>query len=124
MIKKTVKVKIINMKYDKNDHLFMMKVKDIEKGEDITFAISADDFGIPQGFQEDVIIQFCEDMKGKEKNLHIEVEGSSIKDAERDETGSILPNEMRKLHDELDNYAVDKIVNKLNKEDLDGNNED
>lgn len=116
-----MKVKILEMEYKQDGHLFMMKVKNIAEDKEMTFAISADDFGIPKGFPIEAIQQFCSDMRGKEKNLHIQIEGSSIKDLKRDEQGCVLPGEMEKMHGELDRYSVDKIINNL---DIEENNED
>lgn len=67
------------MKYEKEDHIFIMDVLDIDRNSVVSFAMRAEDFGIPKKMAVDlplhivkIMDNFCEEMKGKEKNLFIE----------------------------------------------------
>ena len=113
MKKVEVKVKIIEMTYKKENHLFLMKVVDIEKNQDVTFAISGDDFGLPPDVPQNLIDQFCKDMQGKEKNLHIETDDTTIKDLSKDGNNPLSPEEIQKVHNNMNKYPIDQVMNML-----------
>ena len=76
---KEVRVKILDMTYDKDNNLFQMKIEElVGDNKQVTLAVSGRDFGITQDVPEELAQQFCEAMKGKEKNLHIERDNSGI----------------------------------------------
>ena len=68
---KEVKVKILDMEYDEEEKIFIMRVFNTIKQEEVELAIRASDFGISSIVPIDTINYFCEQMKGKEKNLII-----------------------------------------------------
>lgn len=110
-MKKEVKVKILNMTYNEENHLFQLYVKDVEEGNEAIFAIRATDWGIPYETPSDMLEQFCKDMTGKEKNLFIELDTTSTENARRDSEGKIPPDEMDRLYDNLYEYPINEIVN-------------
>ena len=79
-----IRAKILNIIYNKENNLFKLTLKDIDKDKSAYIAIKGTDWGITPDVPEDIINQFCEEMKGKEKNLFIEVDNLSI---ERGEDG-------------------------------------
>ena len=87
-----------------------MKVENIKKKEQVVLAIKGKDWGVTKDVPEDIITNFCEEMIGKEKNLFIKVDESSIRDAKKDET------KINKINDDLNNYPVREIIKNLHKE--------
>jgi len=120
-----VKVKILDMTYDMENNLFQMHIEElVGKHEKIVLAVDGTDFGITKDFPVKLVEQFCQDMKGKEKNLHIQKDCSSIRDAKRNEEGKISQTEMERINQRVDSYPINKIMNNLNselKEDVDEN---
>lgn len=107
---KPVKVKILDMEYDRDNNLFKMRVRDIQKEEEVIFAIKGTDWEIYSDIPEDVVNQFCEDMRGKEKNLFIEIDSSSIKDVNRNKEGGISEEGMNEINSNLDRYPINEIM--------------
>lgn len=110
MEKKSIKVEILDMKYEKEDHIFIMDVLDMDRDEKITFAMRAEDFGISRDMvlplHSEVIKKFCKEMKGKEKNLFIEEEiykGYSDKPSKA---------EVEKLQEDMDRYPYKELIRK------------
>ena len=93
-----VKVKIIKITYDKENNLFQLLVNNLDLNKQAILAIKGTDWGILPDYPEDVIEQFCKDMTGKEKNLHIEVDETSIKDVKKDEEGEMIQEDMNKIN--------------------------
>ena len=112
-MKKEIKVKISNMTYDSDNNLFQLYIKDLEGGNEAIFGIKGTDWGITSDVPIEIISQFCKDMIGREKNLCVEVDNTSILGTERDENGKILTSEMDKLHQNLNNYPINEIMNNI-----------
>ena len=108
-MERKVKVEILDMKYDTTNNLFQMKVKELEKGDEIVFAIRGTDFGITPDVPIEIINNFCQDMKGKEKNLFIEIDRSSIKDAERDKDNKVNQEDINNITSKIDDYPVREV---------------
>lgn len=112
MSEKPQKVKIMKMTYDKEDHLFIMKVKNMVKEEEVDFAIRAEDFGINKDIPIEIINNFCVDMEGKEKNLIINRERSKMVEIYKRNKGELSEREVEKLHSDLDKYPYKELVKK------------
>lgn len=110
-MKKETRVKITNMTYNKDNHLFQLYVIDLGDNKEAIFAVKGTDWGIPPGTPDDLIKQFCEDMTGKEKNLFIEMDKTSTETAEKDSEGNIPLGEMNKLYEHLYNYPINEMIN-------------
>ena len=105
---KEVKIKILDMEYDQDNNLFQMKIEElVGDHKTITLAVSGNDFGISKKVSIDIVKTFCEDMIGKEKNLHIERDTSSIIDKE-------MPfQDMTKAYDDTMGYPIGEVMNNL-----------
>ncbi len=118
-----IKAKILNMTYDKDNNLFQLFLEDVDKNKQTNIAIKGTDWGITPEIPEDIIKQFCNDMIGKEKILHIEKEeNSSLRDAEKDDKGIVSQEEINRVTENIDNYPINEVMNILHK-DI-GDNED
>jgi len=111
-----VKAKILDMKYDKENNLFQLIIEDIKTNKKTGLAIKGTDWGITSDIPEDIIEQFCKDMTGEEKNLFIEVEKDSLRDAPKNEDGKTPQEEIDRINSNLENYPIDEIMNVLYKE--------
>ena len=111
-----VKAKILKMSHDKENNLFQLLIQDMDKNKQTGIAIKGTDWGITPDIPDDIIEQFCKDMIGKEKNLHIEVDKSSIRNIKKDEEGKTPQEEIDKVSSNLDQYPIDEVVNVLRKE--------
>lgn len=115
--KNEVKAKILNMAYNKENNLFQIMFEDIKQKKQVVLAIKGTDWGITPDIPEDIIDQFCKDMIGKEKNLHIETDTTSIPEG-ISKTESIIPeSSLNKMHDEFDRYPFKEIKNLLDNND-------
>ena len=119
-----VKVKILDLKYDQENDLFEMTIKKIVgEHKTVVLGIAGRDFGISPDVPSEIVEQFCEDMKGKTKNLHIERDYSSLKDIRtinemsRKKKGKITQEEINRINENIDTYPVNEIMNKLHSED-------
>ena len=110
MEKKSTKIKILNMEYEEDDHIFIMNVLDIYRDEKISFAMRAEDFGISRGMvlllHLEFIKKFCQEMKGKEKNLFIEQENYKGYSDKPSKT------EVEKLQEDMDRYPYKELIRK------------
>ena len=111
-----IKAKILNMKYDRENNLFQLIIQDVENNKQTGIAIRGTDWGITQDIPEDIIEKFCNDMKGKEKNLFIEIDKSSLRDAKKNEDGSTTQEEIDRINSNIDSYPINEIMNVLHKE--------
>ena len=112
-----IKARILNMTYDKENNLFQLIIKDLDSDKNTGIAIKGTDWGITTDIPDEIIEQFCKDMTGKDKNLYVEVDNSSIRDAKKDENGKIQQKEIDRINSNLENYPIDEIMNVLHKED-------
>ena len=117
-----IKAKIAKMTYDKENNLFQLFLEDLDNKKRTTVAIKGTDWGITPEVPDDMIKQFCEDMKGQEKNLFIETENSSLRDVDRDDKGIVSQEEINRVHDNLNNYPIDEVMNVLHKESQENEN--
>jgi len=91
----------------------MMKVKDIKDGHEVTFAIPAIDYGLPEDISDEIVENFCKEMIGKEKNLHIETSGNTIKKSREDSNSSLSPEKLQDIHDGINHFPIDQVMNTL-----------
>ncbi len=121
---KQVKVKILDMTYDKDNNLFQMEIEELV-GEHLRaiLAVAGEDFGIAPDVPVEIAEQFCEEMKGKEKNLHVQRDYSSLRDAVKNEDGTVSHTEIEKINKNMDSYPIDKVMNKLYSESKEKDNE-
>ena len=108
---KEVRVKILDMEYDEEEQIFIMRVLHIEKREEIRLVMRAKDFGIFEEVPIDVINTFCEEMKNKEKNLFIETEQSKI-----DKDGTLSEEKILETDEDMNKYPLEEVVRKIYKE--------
>ena len=111
-----INAKILNMTYDKENNLFQIDIQDIDANKKTGIAIKGTDWGVTPDVPEDIIEQFCKDMIGKEKKLYIEVDNSSIRDAEKNEEGKVPQKEIDKINSNLGNYPINEVMNILHKD--------
>ena len=111
-----VKAKIVDISYDRDNNLFRLLIEDIENKKTTQVAIKGTDWGVASNVPDDVIKEFCDNMKGQEKNLHIETEQSSLRDAEKDDKGVISQKEINKTYENLDNFPINEVMNVLHKD--------
>lgn len=117
--KSPIRVKIIDMEYNKENNLFKMHVERLEDNEKASFAIKGEDFLITSDFPIEMINDFCEQMRGKEKNLFIEFEEFLFN--KKDKDGNISDEVTTSLHREIDKYPIKEILQEEDKNN-DGNN--
>ena len=111
-----IKVKILNMTYYQEEHLFVMEVNNLKTGIIIKLSMRATDFNIPKEVPLKIINNFCEMMKGKEKNLFINKEGTSIEELKKGGK-EISEEDLYKLHSDLDQFPffeTERIIKKQN----------
>jgi len=106
-----VKAKILKMSYNKENNLFQLLIQDMDKNKQTGIAIKGTDWGITSDVPDDIIEQFCKDMVGKEKNLHIEVDELSFRNIKKDEEGKSPQEEIDKVSSNLDKYPINEIRN-------------
>ncbi len=116
MEKKLIKVKILDMEYEKEDYTLIMDILDIDKNEKVSLIMRAEDFKIPRKVKMpngeigdipiDVMENFCEEMKGKEKNLFVEQDIYKGYSDEPSET------EMLALQEDMDRYPYKELIRK------------
>ena len=106
-----IKAKIVDLTYDKENNLFQLFLQDKKNGKSAAIAVKGLDWGIPKDCPDEVIEQFRKEMIGKEKNIFIEVDNSSIKDVERNKDDEISQDGLSELNDNLDKYPIEEIMN-------------
>ena len=113
MKKESIKVKILDVQYDREENIFVMNVFNIKKQENVELVIRAEDFGVTRVVSIETINYFCEQMKGKEKNLFIEIEKSKINKNEKLSEKKIL-----ELDKELNKYPFEEVTKIISREKL------
>jgi len=111
MNKEPVKVKILDMEYDEEEKIFIMRVFNTIKQEEVELAIRASDFGISSIVPIDTINYFCEQMKGKEKNLIIKEDLSRINKNEK-----LSDEKLLELDEGINKYPLEEIDRKIRRE--------
>ena len=106
MKKDPIKVKILDMKYDEEDHIFIMAILDIDKNKNVNLAMRAEDFSVPRGTPVNIINNFCKEMTGKEKNLFIE------QDNYKGYIDKPSYSEILSLQEEMDKYPYKELIRK------------
>lgn len=113
----TIKVKVIEVTYNRINNLFTMKVESIENQKSHTMAILGDDWGVNNKVSDEVINKFCEDMRGRIKDINIIVEDDT------DEIVSMIDNKpsvstfsLQHGHDNLDKYPLYEIEQMIREE--------
>ncbi len=110
MKKKSTKVKILDMKYEKEDHIFIMDVLDIDINEKVSFAMRAEDFGVTKEMSfvlpDEVMENFCKEMIGKEKNLFVE------QDIYRGYDGELSRAEALAFQKDMDRFPYKELIRK------------
>jgi len=110
-----VRAKILDITYDKENNIFKLSLLDLDKNKQTQIAIKGNDWGITPNVPDEIIKEFCEDMKGKEKNLYIEVDNSSIKsikNIKKEDKEEAIKKEI----DNLNEYPINEVFNILRKE--------
>lgn len=105
---KEVKVKILDMEYDEEEQIFIMKVLHIEKKEEVKLVMRAKDFGVSKKIPINLVLTFCENMKGKEKKLLIETE------QKKDE--KLSEERILEIDKEMNEYPLEEVMRKIYKE--------
>jgi DNA-directed RNA polymerase beta' subunit len=111
-----IKAEILDMTYDRDNNLFKLSLRDLDRDKHTNIAIKGTDWGVTPDITEEVVNKFCKDMIGQEKNLHIETEKSSLRDAKKDEKGVVSQEEISKTYENLDNYPIDEVMNVIHEE--------
>lgn len=118
---KEVKVKILDMTYDQDNNLFQMYIEElVGDHKKVTLAISGNDFGITKEVPIDLVKTFCADMKGKEKNLHIERDNTGI------DEHAVKNAPVEAIHKSLENiigYPIDEVANSIHSKSKETGNE-
>lgn len=111
-----VKVKILNMEYDRDNNLFKLSLRDVSTVKHTNIAIRGTDWGITPAIPQDIVDQFCKDMIGKEKTLEIEVDPASFDEVEKLKREDISPEEMDRIHENINRYPIQEAENSIKKE--------
>lgn len=111
-----IRARILDMSYDRDNNLFKLSLKDLDRDKHTNIAIKGTDWGVTPDLSNDIIEKFCKDMIGQEKNLFIETENASLRDAKKDENGVVSQEEINKTYENLDNYPIDEVMNILHEE--------
>lgn len=117
---KEVKVKILDMTYDQDNNLFQLEIEElVEDHKKVTLAVSGSDFGITKDIPLEVAQEFCDAMKGKEKNLHIHrdttgLDSKNVKEVSVDAMHKTLENAIGYPIDEVENHLRSKDSNNEN----------
>jgi hypothetical protein len=110
-----IPVKIIEMRYSEEEKVFFMKIMHKEKNEEITLVIKSSDFGIPENVSKEIIDNFCKEMEGKEKELHVRIDdGGYVKDYFKNASEEQIDYQ----HDVLDKYPYREMIWNQFKKDL------
>ena len=114
MEKEPIKCRITNMTYDKDLNLFTMGVQDLNQKRETSLAIKGTDFGITPELPIDIIEDFCKQMIGKEKNLHIEIDKSTLQNSTQ-EGQKLTEEKINEMNKALDQYPIREICEKISK---------
>jgi hypothetical protein len=111
-----IRARILDMSYDKDNNLFKLSLRDLDRVKHTNIAIKGTDWGVTPDIPDDMIEKFCKDMIGQEKNLFIETEEASLRDAKKDEKGIVSQEEINKTYESLENYPIDEVMNTLHED--------
>ena len=111
-----IRARILDMSYDRENNLFKLSLRDLDRDKHTNIAIKGTDWRVTPDISEEVVNKFCKDMIGQEKNLHIETEKSSLRDAKKDKKGVVSQEEISKTYESLNNYPIDEVMNVLHEE--------
>jgi hypothetical protein len=110
-----IKAKIMDLTYDSEVNLFMMTIMDLNLKRQTVLAVRGTDWGITPDVPPDIVKEFCSSMIGKEKNIFLEVDTTTMKQEVRD-GDKISEESMKKVNDNLNNYPIAELNYKLSKE--------
>lgn len=116
---KEVKVRILDMTYDRDNNLFQMNIEElVGDHKKVVLAVAGADFGISKEMPTDLAQEFCKQMIGKEKNLHIHKVESTIKNKD-------TPIEqMHRALEDTAGYPIAEVKNYLDSKQGEKGNED
>jgi hypothetical protein len=118
---KEVKVKILDMTYDQDNNLFQMEIEElVGDHKKVVLAIAGADFGISKEIPLELAQEFCDAMKGTEKNLHIHKDNTGI------DGGNVKKSPVEALHKTLENvigYPIDEVAKSIQSKSKDNVNE-
>ena len=132
-MKNNILVKIVDMTYDYANNLFNMKIKEKDSGKEKTLAIRGDDFDFIKDssnklyyFDKEIPVSiadfFCKEFIGKDKNLFVEVDKTSIKDVKKEGKKS-SQEDMDKINENMSQYPIEEVVNQMMRDNEKLNNE-
>jgi hypothetical protein len=113
---KKVRARILNIEYDKEHNLFQLSLRDLDRIKHTNIAIKGTDWGVTPDVPDEIIDNFCKEMMGKDKNLFIEEEDSDIPKNITKTESIIPPEDLYKMHDNIDQYPIKELDHKLRKE--------
>ncbi len=111
-----IKAKILNIVYNRENNLFQLLIEDLSNNKQITIAIKGSDWEVTQDVSDEIIDEFCKNMTGQEKNLHIETEQASLRDAKKDDKGMVSQKEINRINENLTNFPIDEVMNVLHED--------
>ena len=118
---KEVKVKILDMTYDQDNNLFQMNIEElVGDHKKVVLAVSGADFGISKEMPIECAQQFCKEMIGKEKNLHIHRDTTGI------DNKNVKEVPVEAMHKTLENvigYPIDEVAKSIQSKSEGNNNE-
>jgi hypothetical protein len=122
-MQKTKKVKILDITYEREHNLFQMKVQEINSQKEVVMAIKGIDWGVTPEVTDEVVEQFCNDMRGKEKNLFIETDDASVTEARKtkEEDELISQEKLDSINQNIDNYPINEVMNSITNEEKNDN---
>lgn len=117
---KKIRARILNITYDRDNNLFKLSLRDLDRAKHTNIAIKGTDWGVTPDIPDDIVEQFCKDMMGKDKNLFIETEKTDMPSDISKTEGVVTPDELFEMHDNIDKYPIKELENEFRK---DKNNE-
>ena len=116
---KEVKVKILGMTYDQDNNLFQMEIEElVGDNKKVVLAVSGADFGISKDMPVEFAEKFCEEMKGKEKNLHIHRDNTGI---DSKNVKEVPVEAMHKILENVIGYPIDEVAKSIQSKQKDNN---
>jgi len=118
---KEVKVRILDMTYDQGNNLFQMNIEElVGDHKKVVLAVSGNDFGITKDIPIEFAQQFCDAMKGKEKNLHIHRDNTGI---DKRLVKEAPVEDMYKSLENVIGYPIDEVMNSIHSKSKDNGDE-
>ena len=111
-----VKAKIIDIFYNRENNLFQILFEDVSNQKQVQIAIKGTDWKVTPLVPDDIINNFCDEMRGQIRNLNIETDHSSLRDLEKDEKGTTSQEEIDNTYKNLSNYPIDEVMNILHED--------